>query len=122
MKRRLLTNFNRKRWEGINLKTLKEKVKEFNNRSQEHISYGQIEHPKDGIEPLTHATHSVSDLFLRNKKLYGKVEFLKNKNGESANKLLKNDNYEMGFRGIGDVRDGEILIDKILSWDIISKK
>ena len=119
IKKCLLTDFNDEYWQNITDKCLRTEVKRLNVKN--HSLYGQMkERIKTDDILLSKASHIIANLTLLNRKIYGDVAILRNKNGKKAirkirlNELVDN-NKELRF----ELRSRRINNNiEIFTWDI----
>ncbi len=124
MEKYILTDFNKDRWKGIKIDTIKSAVEKLNEKINKiGCIYGQIGNPTNMLDvTLSNSSHFIKNIKLDNGKIYGDVIFLDNTNGKNAYNLINNLNYQFGIRSIGiseQYKGGEIEIETILTWDII---
>jgi len=120
MKNYLLTDFNKERWNGINLETVKEQVEKLNEKLNKiGCLFGEIVNPESLETSLKNVSHSIKNLTYLDGNVYGDIIFLNNESGKKGNDLISNKKYIFGIRAVG-IFDNEINLRTILTWDIIA--
>lgn len=80
--------------------------------------YGELGHPTNLDISLSRVSHSIKNLRIENDALIGDVTLLDTPYGRICNAL--DENFSISVRGVGKIdEDGTIIIEKIISFDII---
>jgi hypothetical protein len=122
MKQYLLTDFSSERWKGVDLESVKECLKNVEERANNGRLLGELENPDRFDISLNNCTHSITNVVLKNDKIYGDIEFLSNGKGQIAKDLVENHNCKFGIRSTGNTSEGVITIEQIFTWDLISNE
>lgn len=122
MKSYLLTDFNDKEWEDINIENIQFRLDEISDKECVH---GQLFYPDDTFDItqkvlLSDITHFIDNITFYDNAIYGDVEFIKRFNGSMAKKYLENSKCKFKMRCIID--PDEKTIDEIITWDIVNNE
>jgi len=123
MKNYLLTDFTTKRWEGIDIESVRLQIDKLNETINKiGCIFGEIGNPLTLEFHLQNVSHLIKNLTFSEGKVYGDIELLDTQMGRIAKTLINNMNYKLGIRSNEQLKDGKIFIEKIFTWDIIIEK
>ena len=125
----LLTDFNRDRWKGIDMKSVEKSIVKLNKKINGGFILGEVkQHQTIGEDidvSLSNASHSIKNIHIENNKIFGDVVFLPNGNGKLAEQKIKEDFCQFGIRAIRVIRavgieeKDKIEISDIITWDVV---
>ena len=83
-----------------------EKVKNYKKLVQEHRALGELDHPDDSVINLRNASHMVTDIWMEDKAVMGKVKVLNTPSGQVLQSLVES-GVKLGIssRGMGSVSE-----------------
>lgn len=115
MRKYLLTDFNTNRWKGIKLDSVEKCIYALNNKY--NTIYGELGDVNKYDVSLSNASHVIENITYKNGEVYGYVRLLTTKHGKIAKTL--GDNLTFNIRCIGISNPKTIILEQILTWDIL---
>ena len=117
-------------------RVLKKQVKLYQQKIDEHMAYGECNHPSDSTINLSRVSHNIIELHWDGRTLVGKMEINTSegfrRNGivttcgdEVANLLLNGYKIGVSSRGVGSVEEklGQTVVGddfELICWDVVS--
>lgn len=105
-------------------KAINKMMEDFKNRPTNFI--GELGYPTERNFKeisLDNASHEITDLWLENKVLYGKVSVLPTPMGKKLKEMLDSEQVVFRSRCIGDVNpDGTVTVNQLLSFDAVPRE
>ena len=87
-------------------KVIMREVQNYQKLVKENRALGELDHPDDSVINLKNASHLVTDIWMENKSVMGKVKVLNTPSGEVLKSLVES-GVKLGIssRGIGSVQE-----------------
>jgi hypothetical protein len=88
-------------------KVLMREVENYKKLVKENRALGELDHPDDSVINLKNASHMVTDIWMEDKAVMGKVKVLNTPSGQVLKSLVESD-VKLGIssRGMGSVSEG----------------
>jgi len=100
--KRLLTDFNTPRWEGVDMETARNSFEDIKKKMEDSGPiFGELNHPDDFEIHLLNVSHCVKNVEMVDDKIYGDVEILETPKGKEAKILFESGIVRMGMRASG---------------------
>ncbi len=131
LKNHLLTNFESLEWSAFEIKNISNLLRQPRKIAKEGILLGEFNtfsnfqsDPYDSIA-LLNATHLISNLKLRNNRIYGDIKFLDLPKGISARDHFETNQIKFDMRmsceNLKYTKKPTFIISKIITWDVVLK-
>ena len=107
-------------------KILEREIQNYSKLVKERRALGELDHPDDSVINLKNASHLVTDIWMENNKVIGKIEVLNTPSGNILRNLVES-GVKMGIssRGMGSIREnnGVTLVEddfQLICFDMVS--
>jgi hypothetical protein len=108
-------------------KVLTREIQNYQKLVKEHRALGELDHPDDSVINLRNASHMVTDVWMEDKNVMGKVKVLDTPSGNIL-KGLVNSGAQLGIssRGMGSVSEaqGQTIVEddfQLICFDFVSE-
>tara|TARA_R110000824_G_scaffold262799_4_gene451452 strand:+ start:503 stop:1111 length:609 start_codon:yes stop_codon:yes gene_type:complete len=108
-------------------KVLTREIQNYKKLVKEHRALGELDHPDDSVINLRNASHMVTDVWMEDKNVMGKVKVLDTPSGNIL-KGLVNSGAQLGIssRGMGSVSEaqGQTIVEddfQLICFDFVSE-
>ncbi len=108
-------------------KILMREVENYRKLVKERRAVGELDHPDDSVINLKNASHVVTDIWMDNNKVFGKIEVLPTPSGNILRNLVES-GIKMGIssRGMGSVSEsnGKTVVQddfQLICFDMVSE-
>ena len=106
---------------------LEREAKKFQEKIDEGLSYGELDHPDSEIVELKNASHAIKELWWKEDDLMGKFEIFSTPAGNIARELIRcGMQLANSSRGVGSTtqnKEGADVVNEeyeLITWDLVS--
>jgi hypothetical protein len=102
-------------------------VKNYKKLVKERRALGELDHPDDSVINLRNASHMVTDIWMEENNVMGKIRVLDTPSGKVLQELVKaNVNVGISSRGMGSVSEskGQTIVEddfQLICFDMVSE-
>tara|TARA_B100000700_G_scaffold309171_1_gene387807 strand:- start:159 stop:818 length:660 start_codon:yes stop_codon:yes gene_type:complete len=108
-------------------KVLMREIDNYRKLVKERRAVGELDHPDDSVINLKNASHVVTDIWMEDNKVIGKIEVLSTPSGQILRSLVES-GIKMGIssRGMGSVQEtsGKVVVQddfQLICFDMVSE-
>ena len=108
-------------------KVLMKEIKNYSKLVKERRALGELDHPEDSVINLRNASHLVTDIWMEDKDVKGKIKVLDTPSGKVLQELVRaNVNVGISSRGMGSVTEsnGQTMVEddfQLICFDMVSE-
>ncbi len=119
----LLSDLDNWNYPSVNLESVKIAVENLRPLIEKKALYGEFEvnHYEvfESTINLSNVSHSIDDVFLKDRKIYGIITVLDTPSGKTVKELIKNQvELKFAVRATGNANNETTVVTELITWDI----